>query len=128
MNDNLGRTWQLRLPYTKPPLSMNDRYQHWAVEARLIKQVKHTAKFLAIRAGVPALPHAEVVLTYVPRNKARRDRVNLASTHKALVDGLVDAGVLADDTPEFCTELMPVIADPNPADPHLFLTITEVHR
>lgn len=31
-------------------------------------------------------------------------------TQKAVVDGLVDAGVVPDDTPEFVVEDMPVLA------------------
>jgi hypothetical protein len=49
-------------------------------------------------AGQPKLERADLVVTihWPPLNR-RRDRLNLAPTIKACVDGFVDAGVLPDD-------------------------------
>jgi hypothetical protein len=43
---------------------------------------------------------------------------------KALVDGIVDAGVVADDDTEHVTRTMPVILPPD-GDPRLVLVIRE---
>jgi crossover junction endodeoxyribonuclease RusA len=67
-----------------------------------------------------------VGLTYVPRDKRRRDPDNLVvPLFKALVDGIVDAGIVPDDTPEYVIRSMPVILPPD-GDPRLVLVISEV--
>lgn len=48
-------------------------------------------------------------MEYLPRDRRRRDPSNLMPTQKAVVDGLVDAGVVPDDCPPFVTEWMPTI-------------------
>ena len=123
--------WTIRLPWTKPPLSLNDR-SHWRAKAAATASVRIAARAGAIgarnRSFVPPpwpLERAAVTLTYYPRDRRRRDATNLVATYKACVDGLVDAGVIPDDTPQFLVELMPVIAEPD-GDPRMLLTIREV--
>lgn len=104
------RVYELALPYTRPPLSANQRL-HWAARARLVRQVQQAVGWLARSAGVPrGCGHITVGLVYTPRDRRRRDPSNLMPTQKAAVDGLVRCGVVADDTPEFVTEVMPRIA------------------
>lgn len=127
-----GRTWEVRLPWTKPPLSANDR-DHWRVKARKVADIRDVACYGVIHTVVPDLIAAPrdcqriaVGLTYVPRDKRRRDPDNLVvPLFKALVDGIVDAGIVPDDTPEYVIRHMPVILPPD-GDPRLLLTIREV--
>lgn len=42
--------WTLNLPYQKPPLNMNQRL-HWAKKAKLTKNVRSAAYFLARSQG-----------------------------------------------------------------------------
>lgn len=120
----MPRQWTTRVGvYTKPPLSLNDR-THWRVKA------KHTADIRAwIREWawhhVPACSATEVELHYVPRDARRRDADNLVPILKACCDGLVDAGVVPDDTPELMRKVMPIIDAPNRVDPHLWLLVRE---
>lgn len=94
----------LPLPWSKPPLSLNDRL-HWRTKARLVKTVRDTAHSLALTANLPPVEHATVTLHYQPRDKRLRDTANLHATLKPLTDGLVDAGVLLNgDSSEFVTE------------------------
>ncbi|WP_244278017.1 hypothetical protein [Gordonia westfalica] len=51
----------------------------------------------------------DVSLHYTPRDVRRRDADNLVPTLKAACDGLVDAGLVADDTPDLMTKQMPTI-------------------
>lgn len=97
------------LPYSKPPLSMNDR-QHWAAKARITAGVRTSTARLAKAASVPTgLPHATVTLCYRPKANRKRDADNLVPVLKACCDGLVDHGLTADDTPDLMTKAMPVI-------------------
>lgn len=96
----------LPFPYEKAPLSANGRMHHMQ-EARIVKKVRAAAAEAAAR--LPALGKCRVTLTWFVNINRRRDVDNLYPTLKALCDGLVDAGVVADDTPEFMEKLAPVI-------------------
>ncbi len=111
----------IRLPWTKPPLSLNDR-THWAAKARTTREVRLQAAWAC--AGLPPADHITVELVYIPRAAGRRDSDNLVATLKPLCDGIVDAGIVPDDTPVHMTKVMPRIADPRPRDPRLELHVT----
>lgn len=113
---------EIRLPWPRPPLSLNDR-SHWAIRSRKTRNVRAVATAFVKAAHVPHSARIRVALTYHPRDGRRRDEDNVVATYKALCDGIVDAGVVPDDTPEFMAKEMPVIAAPIPKDPHLVLTI-----
>jgi len=117
------RTWTLRVgDYTKPPLSLNDR-MHWRKKAGITKIIRRDICNAAAN-HIALLGWAVVELHYVPRDKRRRDRDNLVATLKPCMDGLVDAGVIPDDTPEYLTWTVH-IDPPNRADPHLYLLVKE---
>lgn len=112
------------LPYTKPPLSLNDR-MHWRKKAGIVKAIRaHVAE--QAREQVPAVSAVNVELHYVPRDARRRDKDNLVATLKPCLDGLVDAGVVPDDTPEYL-DWRVAIDNPDRSNPHLYLLI-EVTR
>lgn len=95
--------WELLLPWDKPPLSMNDR-RHWSVKSRWSKALRQTSWALARSARIPAMAACSVQLVYCPATKRRRDEDNIFATLKPLADGLVDAGVVPDDTPDLMSK------------------------
>ena len=86
----------------------NDRLSR-PVAARMNKALRPPlASQLALAARIPRVERADILLTYVPPPRAKKDRHPLASarvedagalapTGKALIDGMKDAGVFADD-------------------------------
>jgi crossover junction endodeoxyribonuclease RusA len=107
----------------RPPLNANDR-MHWRQKAALTKRVRETTAWRVKALGIPPARHLTVQLHYAPGDKRkRRDPANLCATSKPAIDGLVDAGLVPDDTPEWVTELMPVI-DTAPQPRRLWLEIT----
>lgn len=118
----MTRTWDIRLPYTRPPLSLNDR-MHWATKARLTKEIRAYVRE-ACTYRVPDLTRAHVVLHWVPRDRRRRDTDNPFPTLKAAIDGIRDAGVVPDDSSEYVTSAV-VLDPPQPKDPHVYLVIEE---
>jgi hypothetical protein len=86
---------------------------HHHARARVVADVRHTAGWLARAARIPRADRVRVELRYTPRTRRTRDADNLVALLKPLVDGLVDAGVVADDDDEHVERLMPVIAAPN---------------
>ncbi len=124
-------THTLWLPYDRPPLTANQRFGHWAAKARITADVRRTTMLLARAAKLPrGVEHVTIRLYYVPRDRRRRDADNLVPTLKAACDGLVDAGLVHDDTPDQMTKHMPTIDPPTreapgPRGGRLYLTITE---
>lgn len=113
----------LDLTFTAPtmPLSVNRGNQtHWAARKRLLDPWKDAAWVTARNAiirGQAGLIHTpgrtpvtvQVVLPF--RTRQRRDAHNYTGTNvKAVVDGLVRAGIVPDDTPEWVTVLDPELA------------------
>lgn len=90
-------TYELVLPYTRPPLSLNQRI-HWTKQRITITQIKSDASWLALQAKLPkAVPFTDIELVYYPPDNRRRDDHNITPTLKAAVDGLVRYGLVADD-------------------------------
>jgi len=124
----VSRTWTIRLPWTAPPASANDR-DHWRVKAKkvaAIREVGRDAAFAAVGIETSTATRFAIGLTYVPRDRRRRDPDNLVvPLLKALIDGVVDSGLVPDDTPQYVEREFPVIAEPD-GDPRLELIIREV--
>lgn len=104
-------TWEFSLSLQKP-LSLNDR-EHWSKRNARVQQVREEAAMMTRIAGIPRrdMHKVRVTMTYLPPDKRRRDSDNLVATLKAVCDGLVDAGVVADDTPAEMEKVMPVIGE-----------------
>lgn len=105
--------YELPLPWSRPPLSLNQRMHHHA-RARVVAEVRRTAGWLAKAARIGHHHRVKVELIYTPATRRRRDADNLVAALKPLVDGLVDAGVVADDDDEHVERAMPIITVPDP--------------
>ena len=91
---------QIAIPlfWTKPPLTGNRTRGNVYARANEVKVAKAQA-VLAIRAArVKPIVGAEVTLHFRPKDKRRRDADGLAPTLKVVLDALVAAGVLPDDS------------------------------
>lgn len=94
----------------RPP-GANDliRLGHWRIRA--VRQEWKDRTVMAVReiGGVPGAPwsRAQVGVTWRCRLNRRRDFDNLVSGIKPLLDGLVEAGVLEDDSTDVLEILGP---------------------
>lgn len=113
----------LTLNYPSPPLSLNGR-MHWAEKHTWTRTLRQQAALMA--RDIPFLEHIAVTLVWVVNDRKKRDTDNPMPTFKALCDGLVDADIVAEDTPQHMTKHMPVIEYRAGAKPHLELVIEEV--
>jgi crossover junction endodeoxyribonuclease RusA len=89
-------------------MSMNDR-GHWAPKAQKVAQVREWSALAASEAHIPPMQFCSVVMLWTVPDKKRRDEENPMPDFKAACDGLVDAGVVPDDTPQYMAKFMPVI-------------------
>lgn len=116
-------TTDLLFDYPRPPLTANQRL-HWRKKAAITRDVREATALLARR--IPALTGCDVRLTWYVTDKRRRDADNLVPTLKAMCDGLVDADVAADDTPDLMTKHMPFITYEPAGIARMVLTVTGV--
>lgn len=123
-------TYRLTLPWSKPPLTSNQRFGHWSQESLLIAEVRTTVAWLAKAARIPAGEHLTVQLTWAPGDRRRRDAPNLHPTVKAAIDALarnrkdlIGLDLVPDDSDRYVTELPSRILPP-PHDKGMWLTIT----
>ncbi len=91
----------LTLPLPPVALSPNARPRHWSVKNSAIAAYRNRAEMEARR--LPARNRmgwrqAEIQITYYHRWPRKRDGDNHLAQMKAAIDGLVKAGVLADDS------------------------------
>lgn len=103
---------EIVLPWQLPRLSPNRR-MHFRVRARETAAVRRDTGYLAIatfgwRRAEVTHPFT-VQLHYRPARAGKRDPGNLGLDTKACIDGLIDAGLAPDDTPQYVTERMPKI-------------------
>lgn len=96
---------RLPLPFTAPPLHLNQR-MHWAQKARWTARIRELVAWQA--KGRTITPPVEVELLWTVTDRRSRDVDNPFPTVKACVDGCRDSGLLpADDSTvvvrSFCT-------------------------
>jgi crossover junction endodeoxyribonuclease RusA len=93
--------WLIKMPFLRPPLSLNDRHASYHQERNLQRSLAHDVSIVARRAiqegRLAECPRIAVELLYYPGNNGRRDADNIAATLKPVLDGLVDARVIPDD-------------------------------
>ena len=90
----------IALPYL-PPKEFNPNSRvHWSARYRAGQKVKDDVMALVLEQGAPTEPiqKAHITITWVAKDKRRRDIDNLFSSMKAYIDGLVHAGLIADDS------------------------------
>lgn len=101
----------LTITFDAPAPALNMNHRGWPVRWRLTKAWREATWAAAVQ--IPARdrkrPASWVTVVLPVPDRRRRDPHNLTPTLKAIVDGLVDAGLWPDDTPEFVTTTEPVL-------------------
>ena len=84
-----------------PDLNPNKRLHHMQLY-RAKRDAKDEAIARIIQQGRPRTPYekAHITITWVAKDKRRRDPDNLFAAMKAYIDGLVAGGLIADDSAE----------------------------
>lgn len=96
-----ARGWVVVIPDPGVGWINANRPENRYARARRIKAWRQAAAQYARGARVPRLQRAHLLVTFHHQDTRRRDADNLAPTVKAVVDGLVDAHVLPDDSDRY---------------------------
>lgn len=92
-----ARRWVVELPAGLATITDNDRLHHMERHRR-VKDIREAAGTIAAAMRIPRLERVWIDAEYRPGwRDRRRDAANWQPSFKPAVDGLVDAGVLADD-------------------------------
>ena len=126
------RVWTITVPAPGPYMSMNDR-DHWRTKAAKVKAWRVRSSHVAahtVTTTAPGylcrLPPCTITCAIDVPDKRRRDPHNYYPTIKACVDGMVDAGLWLDDTPEFVTTVEPTfVVVPRGQPRAVVFTLTE---
>lgn len=122
-----ARSWTVTIPAPTVWLNAN-RGLHWTQRAVAVKVWRDAAHVYAKQAKLPRLDriHIGAVLFFPDRRK--RDAHNYYPTLKACVDGLVDYGLIVDDSTEYLDGPDIRMGDPKPGRNRVVLTIREATR
>ena len=105
------------------PISLNqERNQHFRKRVEDTKWWREGFAWAAIEAGMPRLEAAEIIVQPILNTRNWQDTAACFPSAKAAIDGLVDARVLDDDTPD----ILPTITFKRPIlgkEPGLKLTV-----
>lgn len=94
----MTRTWTLTVTSAIPMLNLNQR-MHWAKKAQLTKHWRTLTLANAMAADLPRnLDRVHITAHIIKPTNRAYDVHNLLPTLKAAVDGLVDYGLIPDDT------------------------------
>jgi hypothetical protein len=97
--ERTGRVWRLVIPAPAKWLNANDRYKRRP--DKVIAAWRSAGFVYARQAKLPRLVKAHVFAELRFCDRIRRDEHNFYPTIKALIDGLVDYGLLPDDSHEY---------------------------
>ena len=84
-----------------PDRNLNPNKRQYFLNLHNAKRAaKEVAMGLVLEQGRPAIPYAKahITITWVAKDKRRRDIDNLMSSMKGYIDGLVEAELIADDS------------------------------
>lgn len=116
-------TWTIIVPATVPMLNLNQRL-HWAPKSERTKAWRRNALMCAQVAKLPKdLQRVHIVAHVTKPTNRQYDVHNLMPTLKACVDGLVDYGLIPDDTNKHLTG--PDLRQGGRGEPGVTITITE---
>ena len=101
-----GQTLQVTVLAPVPLMTANQR-GNWAVKARATRAWRTAARVAGERVKADRFregDHVHITATiHRSHNRGRYDALNYAPTVKAIVDGIVDAGLIADDSNRYVT-------------------------
>lgn len=121
-----ARSWTLDIPAPAPWLNANER-GHWSKRSGTIRLWRDAAHVYATKARLPGLGKVRIEAVLSFADKRRRDPHNYYPTLKAIIDGLVDYGLIPDDSDEYLIgpDIRMVQAAPLTARGRVVLTIRE---
>ena len=100
--------------------------QHWAVGFKKRQGVKERLSYCILAERVPVfIDPVCIEVTWYERDR-RRDRDNIRSSVKFILDALVEMGRLKSDSQKFVHDIKDVWPEPDKKNPRVVVKITEM--
>lgn len=117
-------TWLLRFEKMRPLTINKEREYPYQKRNQIVQEWRTAAYWAAVNLRLPAFAWVEIEAKPVlPNRQHVQDLGNCLPSVKAVVDGLVDYGMIPDDTDQWVRKLCFLPTGINGADPGLELTI-----
>lgn len=101
MDSTAPESFTFEIPKLADWLNLNQK-EHWAPRNKRVQAWRHGAHIYARQAKLPKGLSSVRIDVYVwKKTKVRYDPHNLMPTLKPVIDGLVDYGLLVDDSSEY---------------------------
>jgi len=108
---------EIRVILPIPHKSLHPNHRSWSRggainKAKQTKKQRHTTRDQILDSMPGDLPwgRCEVLVTMYHKTRRQRDSDNAMASLKSMYDGIQDAGVVPNDTPEYMTRREPVFA------------------
>lgn len=89
----------------RPPTINAERSAHWRAHRAKTKEIRFAAQMLAIAEGIPRQQRIAIHARPILKGHRSQDVGACMPGVKAAIDGLVDAKIIPDDTPEHLVAL-----------------------
>lgn len=120
-----GRVVTVTLPPNLDLLNSNQRL-HWATKARRTRTIRDATAWTTRALNEKPMSAAKITATIHPKTNHRFDPHNFQPTVKAMIDGIVDAQLIADDDATRLWSVAFQAGPKNPAGTRINLTVKEV--
>lgn len=118
----------VRIELRLPDASLNAHAKgHWRSKAKATANARFAAHAVAastIRRGHAAFGSCVLNLTFHLPDNRRRDAINLAQSMKPSIDGMVDAGVMRDDSWQ-CMSIGSIVCKIDRENPRVTIEVVE---
>lgn len=115
----------LKLSFARLPRLTSNTRLCWQAEMRRKSLIRKEGRRQGRECGVKLLRATATVIVH-PKTRGRYDPTNWEPTWKALLDGLVDVGVLPDDNHRYLSRVSFVPGTCTPQGPRLDVLLEEV--
>lgn len=113
--------WKLIYPSRPWTVNTERKWNHFR-RAEVVRAWRQAFWLLALEAKIPHLKQIEVEATPVLNGRGRPQDVGAASNAvKAAIDGIVDAGVIPDDSPTYLRKITFCAPEKGPNSLHLIV-------
>ena len=128
-------TWTITLPHAKIPDGLSANWRgHWAVRNTAVQALRNRVVWKVRQQNIPTMQRVQIELVWVVKDRRKRDVDNALFMYKTIADAIASdrgtsAHLVADDSPEYTTKLMPRIEHRPGSVPHFEVILTDIsHR
>lgn len=118
----------IEIPGLLPKETSSNWRGHWAVRMRAVKQARTDTFLCTLNANPPRLVFNKAAIKVslvIPSRRHIRDSDNTITSLKPFIDGIIDAGLIEDDSPDHLAWQLPIMYEITKAKPPAIIITVE---